>query len=116
VEINPLVLSQLPTQIVELFPFMTTQWGPGMHEKMVYQFIHFATKGVMFGTYTNSLNELKRLRYAQQHVSFLDQVSTWPKESLEHFMAISPSLCYLRQPWGVQWYRPVTEPTADVFV
>jgi hypothetical protein len=39
---------------------------------MYYQFLHLATKGIMYGTFVNSMNEMKRIAYTKDHISYLD--------------------------------------------
>jgi len=70
--IDPRFLSQLPTKIVERFPFVTTIGGPGIHQSMIFHFVHLLTKGIMYGTYAKSINELHNIRYACDTISYYD--------------------------------------------
>ena len=76
-EFHPDFLSQLPTVVNERFPFLTAISGLGMHEAMMCHFLHLVTKGVMFGTYATSINEIKNVPHCQQHVSHLDNMSDY---------------------------------------
>jgi hypothetical protein len=71
-EIHPDFLAQLPTIIAERLPFLTTGAGLGVHRLMLYQFMHMATKGILYGTFVNIYNELYRLDHDIDHCSFLD--------------------------------------------
>ena len=72
-EIDPQFLAQLPNPVTEHFPFLMTTKGPGLHDEgILFQFIHLATKGVLFGTFTNMYNALKRLQHTKKHVTYLD--------------------------------------------
>jgi hypothetical protein len=91
-EIDPRFLKQLPTPVVERFPFLSSRHGPGLHESMLYQFLHLATKGILFGTYVNMVNEQKRLQHSQAHVSFLDTLHHRRSGDRGHFDQLQPEL------------------------
>ena len=55
--IDPIFMSQLPAQIVHRFPFVALIRGSGVHVSMVCHFCTVAMKQVMFGTYTNQIND-----------------------------------------------------------
>jgi hypothetical protein len=44
---------------------------------MYYQFLHLATKGIMYGTFVNSMNETKRIAYTKDHISYLDHLAEY---------------------------------------
>ena len=71
-EIDPRFLAQLPTTVVEAFPFITSRKGAGIHQALLLQFTHLATKGILYGTFSNMVNELKRFGHSLTHVRFLD--------------------------------------------
>jgi len=71
-EIDPRFLAQLPTPVVEAFPFITSSKGPGIHQVLLLQFNYLATKGIMYGTYTNMVNELKRFGHSAIHARYLN--------------------------------------------
>ena len=74
-EFHPEFMSQLPNAISEMFPFLATASGLGIHESMMYQFLHLCTKGILFGTYCGSINEAKMTRYWKNHLCYLDRLS-----------------------------------------
>ena len=71
-EFHPKFMEQLPSAVVESFPFMVTASGIGMHRAMMFQFLFLATKGVLFSTYAKSINEMKMARYWTTHGVYLD--------------------------------------------
>ena len=73
--IDPKFLAQLPTRILERFPFMTGKKGPGIHQSLVFHFISLIGKGIMYGTYANSINELHRIRYSMETISYYDTIA-----------------------------------------
>lgn len=89
-EIDPRFLNQLPTEIVDRFPFMTTSSGFGMHRMIMYQFLSFATKGIFVGAFTDSYNEILRLQHSYQHVSFLDTLHDRKKQSVQQAATTMP--------------------------
>jgi hypothetical protein len=91
-EIDPRFLKQLPTPVVERFPFLTSRSGPGLHDSMMYEFSHLSTKGILFGTYVNMVNEQKRLRHSQAHASFLDTLHHRRSGDRGHFDQGQPEL------------------------
>jgi hypothetical protein len=70
-------LSQVPTPVAECFPFVTVPGGLGIHEALLYQFMYLVMKGVLFGSWCQSINEAKNTLYAKSHFSHLDCVSEW---------------------------------------
>jgi hypothetical protein len=74
-EIDPRFLPQFPTPVVERFPFLKVSRGLGMHQDLLFQFMHLATKGILFGTFCSMVNELKRLKYGMTSCSFYDALS-----------------------------------------
>ena len=76
-EIDPRFISQLPTTIVEMFPFLTTVRGPGLSQMVLYHFMELATKGVSFGMYASSVNHIRRLQHSIMHCNYLDRLSVW---------------------------------------
>jgi len=82
--IHPAFLDQLPTPIVECFPFLTTAKGQGIHEMMMHQFLNLAMKGILFGTYCASINEMKRMQYSMQHISYLDHLAAYVAGRIEY--------------------------------
>jgi hypothetical protein len=76
-EIHPDFLSQLPTIIAERLPFLTTGAGLGVHRLMLYQFMHMATKGILYGTFVSIYNELYRVDHDIDHCSFLDATADY---------------------------------------
>jgi hypothetical protein len=74
-EFHPKFMAQLPNVVVDRFPFLATVSGIGMHEAMVHQFLHLCVKGILFGTYSASINEIKTVRYWKDHLSYLDVLS-----------------------------------------
>jgi len=93
--INPAFMSQIPTRVVERFPFFTTRRGAGIHEALVFQFISLVGTGVIFGSYVKSINELQQIKYAQDQVNYYDSIA----EALENFdpnaMPFAPQVCVL---------------------
>ena len=73
--IDPRFLSQLPTRVVERFPFITTIGGAGIHQAMIFNFVNLMTKGLMYGTYTKSINELHNIRYAFDSIGYYDSIA-----------------------------------------
>jgi hypothetical protein len=59
---------------------------------MLYEFLHLATKGLMFGTYVNIVNEVKGLRHSQDHVSYLDTLQHRLDQGVGHFDQRQPEL------------------------
>jgi hypothetical protein len=49
-------LSQVPTPVAECFPFVTVRGGLGIHEALLYQFMYLVMKGVLFGSWCQSIN------------------------------------------------------------
>jgi len=75
--IDPRVLSLLPTSVAECFPFATTPSGIGINESMVYMFVFLATNKILFGTYTDMINELHSIQYDKSKLSYLDRASEY---------------------------------------
>lgn len=71
---HPNFLSQLPTRVVERLEFYVPRRGPGIHQSLVFQFISLVGTGVMFGSYVNSINEMSKIKYAQETVSYFDSI------------------------------------------
>ena len=69
---NSSFLSMLPTRIAERFEFVTTLSGPGLHQSLVFLLAPLLEKTVMFGTFTNAVNETHSIRYTLNHVSHVD--------------------------------------------
>jgi hypothetical protein len=74
-EFHPDFMAQLPNVVVERFPFFTSVSGIGLHQTMMQQFLHLCIKGILFGTYCASINEIKNVRYWKDHLSYLDVLS-----------------------------------------
>jgi hypothetical protein len=73
--IDPAFLPQLPTRVVERFPFFTSKRGPGIHQSIIFHFISLVGKGIMYGSYVNSINEIHRIRYSMESISYYDAVA-----------------------------------------
>jgi hypothetical protein len=89
-EIDPLFLKDLPTNILERFPFISSRKGPGIHCEMMIQFISQCTDGNLFGRYTKSINEMQRYRYDISRVGFLDEVYNKFTNGLDRAFGIQP--------------------------
>jgi hypothetical protein len=61
----------------ECFPFITVWGGLGIHEALLYQFMSLVMKGVLFGLWSQSINEANNALYAKSHCSYIDWVSEW---------------------------------------
>ena len=72
--IHPHFLAQLPTKVVERFPFVAPMRGPGVHQMMIFQSVNLLTKQIGFGTYASCINEMHRIRHSQDMVSYYDCV------------------------------------------
>lgn len=68
-------MAQLPTTVTEQFPFLVTPSGLGLKRSMMLQFPNLRTKGIQFGAYANSINEIKKLKYYSTHIQYLDMLS-----------------------------------------
>jgi hypothetical protein len=62
--------ANVPTTIVESFPFIVPKQGPGMHQMMLYAFAELVTNRIQFGTFANIFNSLYRLKYDFSQVSY----------------------------------------------
>ena len=78
-------LEQLPTRIVERFPFVAPIRGPGVHEMMIYQFVTLNLKQTGFGTFVDSINQMHRLHHTRDTLSYYDCVSARKSPNL-HFV------------------------------
>ncbi len=67
-------MKQLPNVVVEQFPFLVAVSGLGMHKAMMDQFLHLCVKGILFGTYCSSINEIKMTKYWRTHLSYVDRL------------------------------------------
>ena len=67
-------LKQLPTCVVERFPFYTMKRGPGVHQSLVLQFISLLGTGVMYGSYCRAMNEVHRILYDMDQISYYDSI------------------------------------------
>lgn len=75
--IDPRALSRLPTRVVERFEFITTAGGIGIHRSMMFQLVNMITRQVQFGVYVNMINELQRIEYDMEYISYLDALKEW---------------------------------------
>lgn len=73
-EFHPKFMGQLPNVVVEQFPFLPTASGIGIHKSMMHQFLYLCTKGILFGTYCNAINEMKMTKYWSTHCTYLDRL------------------------------------------
>ena len=74
-EFHPDFMAQLPNILVEQFPFLVTPSGLGIHRSMMLQFLHLCTKGILFGTFCNGINEMKKYKYWTSNMCYLDRLS-----------------------------------------
>ena len=89
--IDPNFLSQLPTRVVERFPFFCTRRGPGIHNSLIFHFISLIGKGIMYGSYVDSINELHKIRYAMESISYYDTIAdTLQSEMVEFAPKVRP--------------------------
>ena len=54
-EFHPGFMAQLPSPVVECFPFVTSPSGIGIHEDMLSEFMFLSTKGILFGTHSAAI-------------------------------------------------------------
>ena len=80
---HPQFMVQLPTAVTEKFPFLVTDGGLGMHVSMIRQFICLCTKGILFSTFCDSINEPKMTRYWEKHANYLDTLKDHTANSIE---------------------------------
>lgn len=73
--IDPSFLEQIPTRVLERFPFFTSKKGIGIHQSIVFQFVSLADKGIMYGTFVKTLNEVHRIQYDMNVISFYDSIA-----------------------------------------
>ena len=73
--ISPTFMKQLPTCLVDSFPYLTTPSGLGISSGMMDQFLVLITLGISFTPYARSINEMRMSSYWSQHISYLDHVS-----------------------------------------
>lgn len=71
-EFDKRFMQQLPTVVVEHFPFLTTRGGLGLHNSVMDTFMYLCTKGVLFGSFCQAVNEGRKRKYFQDHCSYLD--------------------------------------------
>lgn len=74
-EFHPDFMAQLPTVIAEKFPYLVTPSGLGIHQAMMEQFLPLSVKGILFGTYCSSINEMKMTEHWRTHCNYLDLLS-----------------------------------------
>jgi 3'-5' exonuclease len=87
-ECDPRFLKQLPEAIVQAFPFETTVNGPGMAKHMINSFLCLATKGIMYGTFANMQNEQYRIKYTNDHYTFLLASQAYHSRSILNFFNV----------------------------
>ena len=76
--IDPRVLASLPNDVVAQFPFVfPTKQGPGMSISMLLAFISLIPKGILYGAFTNMINQLQKVKYAMTHESYLNAILRW---------------------------------------
>ena len=66
-------MKQLPNAVTEVFPFLMTPTGVGMHQSLMHQFMELCTKGILFSTFASSVNASKRSKYWSLHLNHLDR-------------------------------------------
>jgi len=91
-EIDPRFLSNLPTNITERFPFISSRKGPGIHTGMMVQFLALCTDGILFAKYCDSINQMQRLRYDMSRIGYLDEMSDLMNHGLGSTMRIRPEI------------------------
>ena len=71
-------VANIPTTIAEQFPFMLpNERGPGVYIPMLLMMVFLMPSSILYGTFTKVINMIKRFRFAQAHVSYLDLVFHW---------------------------------------
>ncbi len=58
-----------------------------MHDSMMNQFMHLSQKGIMWGTYTNGINETRSIEYFKRNLQYMRSVDCY-KEGQEDQVAI----------------------------
>lgn len=76
--IDKSALATLPTRIIEQFPFMfPSKHSPGLYSNMLLMLITLMPHSILFGTFANTINKLQHIRFAETHVSYLDEAYHW---------------------------------------
>mmetsp|Transcript_10138 Transcript_10138/g.21493 ORF Transcript_10138/g.21493 Transcript_10138/m.21493 type:complete len:266 (+) Transcript_10138:627-1424(+) len=84
--IDPCFLALLPTVVAEQLPFITTAAGPGIDRSMLYMLNSLKTKQIMEGSFAGVINELLRIAYDFNRVSYYDRIAlTAEQDSIGHF-------------------------------
>jgi hypothetical protein len=71
-----MAMAQLPTRMVQQFPFLMTVGGPHVSQSLLFQFMCLVLKGIMYGTFVKSINEIYRVLYSISHLTYLDVLQT----------------------------------------
>ena len=80
--IDPKFLSQLPSIVLENFPFVTSNNTPGMHVSMIHQFCKLATNRILFSTYVDMINELHSVKYYKTMLLYYDCTYEFSKKNI----------------------------------
>ena len=83
-------ISQFPTVVVQRFPFVAPIRGPGVHVSMIHQFCSLTTKQVMFGTYSDTINELLKIKYYEDMAAYYE-LAVEEKRGGDRMMASDPT-------------------------
>ena len=73
--ISPDFLKQLPTCLIDGFPFIATKSGIGIHQSMMDSLLVLVSMGISFGQFARSINKARYTRYTCSHLSYVDQIS-----------------------------------------
>ena len=99
-EFHPEFLAQLPTTVVESFPFITTPSGLGVSNSMMYNFLYDCCKGMLFTSYCNKQNEEKKRKYFQRQATYYDLLADRAKKKAELGVDFSPVPFYIYESPG----------------
>ena len=71
--IDPEFMCQLPTIVKERFPFVFSgSRHPGIDESLLQMLFSLSSKSVLFGAFSNSVNEVHQIKYSKSMVNYFD--------------------------------------------
>jgi hypothetical protein len=79
-ELDPRFLPQFPTNVLDIFPFVTSVKGPAVDHFLLAHFSNLQTVGVSLGRYVKSMNEIYKYRYSIDWATYSDSLYEWDNQ------------------------------------
>ena len=71
IQLMNIFLSQSPRKIRERFTFIFEN-SIGMHESIMQLLVSISTKSMLFGSFCNGVNEVRRVKHSRDMINYLD--------------------------------------------